>query len=278
MWPEVTKALEENRRELLLEGSKVAKRVADEGVDSRIFSLKELNFLRLSGTCLTTLDSQVCQLAEKLTDLDLHNNAIEEIPSELSQLHSLKTLNLSGNKLQHLPDAVRNIGSLLTLNVSHNLIETIGDISGLGKLHELYVNGNKLSSLPDGVETLESLLVVQADHNQIEALPEDIHKLHHLKSLHMTDNCLSSLPLSIVLLDKLRVLDLRANKFTDRRLLKLANVDQTQPKGIFKYLKPLYEKESTSKKGGEYISSMAAVSFLVKHKLEKSDVPKRASL
>lgn len=251
MWPEVSQAAEQNKRELLLDGDNVSQRITENGLDEGIFKLKSLNFLRISNTCLKAVDPLIAQLSEKLTNLDLHQNHLETLPDELGNLSNLKLLDLSGNQLCEIPDAVCKLSTLLTLNLSNNQLVSIPDVSGNSNLHELFVTNNQLEALPPGLTTLEQLLVIQADHNQIKELPDTIHKVTHLKSLHLSDNLLTDLPLSLVLLDKLKVLDLRGNKFSDRRLHKLANVDQTQPKGVFKYLKPLYDKQAGDSSKGK---------------------------
>ena len=245
MWPEVEAAKKDNRKELLLDGAAISKRIEESGgLDSGLFELKDLNFLRISQTSLQTVDSRLSQLSEKLTSLVLHQNSLTELPDAIGDLVHLKFLDVAGNKLTELNSAVCKLTALLTLNVSQNEIAAIPDVSGLSNLHEFLVTSNKLCEFPEGICSLEHLATVQADHNQIAALPTNISEMRMLKALHLADNQLVDLPPSLVLLDKLRVLDLRGNKFSDRRLLKLANVDQTQPKGVFKFLKPLHDKQS----------------------------------
>lgn len=256
MWPEIEKAKSESKKELILDGEEVSSRIKERGVDGELFALTDLNFLRLSNTCLQKLDSNISGLSEKLTNLDLHGNRLSDLPSELGSLSGLKSLNLSGNSLSTLPVEVCQLSNLITLNISQNEFETLPEFSGLGSLHELYMAGNKLSLLPDGITNLQQLLILQGDYNQITALPSDIHKLCHLKALHLANNSLKELPPSLVLLDKLRTLDLRGNNnISDRRLLKLVNVDQTQPKGVFKFLKPLYDKQAKESKKGRFIEA-----------------------
>lgn len=245
MWPEVEAAKNDKRKELILDGAAISERITNsKGLDNELFELTDLNFLRISQTSLQLLDPKISQLSSKLTSLVLHQNGLTALPDTIGDLVNLKLLDVAENKLPSLNDAVCKLSGLLTLNISQNELETLPNVSGLTNLHDLMLTGNKLRELPEGIGSLEHLATIQADHNQICALPEDLHEVKMLKSFHLSDNLLASLPLSMVLLEKLKLLDLRGNKFSDRRLLKLANVDQTQPKGVFKYLKPLYDKQS----------------------------------
>lgn len=246
MWPEVLAAKNDKRKELLLDGPVISKRIADsDGLDSELFELKDLNFLRISQTPLRSIDTRISQLSEKLTSLVLHQNGLSDLPDTIGELVNLKLLDVAENTLTSLNPAVCKLSALLTLNVGQNQIEELPEVSGLSNLHELLLTRNKLQKLPEGVGSLEHLALIQADHNQINQLPDNVHDIRMLKSFHLADNQLTELPPSLVLLEKLKLLDLRGNKFNDRRLTKLANVDQTQPKGVFKFLKPLYDKQSS---------------------------------
>lgn len=247
MWPEIEAAKQSNKRELILDGDVITKQIENTGgIDESLFELVDLNFLRISQTCLQSLHPKIQQLSGKLTSLVLNKNRLTELPDEVGKLSHLKLLDLSGNALGSLNPSVCQLTELLTLNLCQNELEALPDLAGLTNLHELLLTSNKLTSLPVGLAGLEHLATIQADHNQLALLPEDIDRISMLKVLNMADNALTELPPGLVTLDKLKVLDLRGNKFSDRRLLKLANVDQTQPKGVFKFLKPLYDKQKSS--------------------------------
>lgn len=82
MWPEISSAKQENKRELSLNGDKFTDQLAknDGKLDSSLFELKQLNFLQLS-----------------------HSPQLCEIPDVIHKLENLQSLLLFGNHLSSLP-------------------------------------------------------------------------------------------------------------------------------------------------------------------------------
>lgn len=82
MWPEISSAKQENKRELNLNGDKFTKQLKenDGKVDAALFELKQLNFLQLSNSIT------FC-----------------EIPDDVQRLENLQSLLLFGNRLSSVP-------------------------------------------------------------------------------------------------------------------------------------------------------------------------------
>lgn len=81
MWPEISSAKQENKRELSLNGDKFTEQLTknDGKLDAAMFELKQLNFVQLSN-------SKLC-----------------EIPDSIQKLDNLQSLLLFGNQLKTLP-------------------------------------------------------------------------------------------------------------------------------------------------------------------------------
>lgn len=71
-------------------------------------------------------------------NLQLHDNALTELPEEIGALEKLAKANFSHNKLTRLPEPFFRLKDLNTLNLSHNnFVELNADISDLVMLENL---------------------------------------------------------------------------------------------------------------------------------------------
>ena len=136
-WSEISQALEEKRRELVLTGKDVALRVEKDGLDDALYSLELLNFLEISNVGLRSISSDVGKL-DSLVNLVLRSNKLESLPGSIGQLKTLHVLDVSRNALTELPNE-------------------IGDLS---ELHTFDASSNQISSLPDTFSKLEKLTVI----------------------------------------------------------------------------------------------------------------------
>lgn len=82
MWPEISCAKQENKRELILNGEKFTEQLVKNNgkLDAALFDLKQLNFMQLS-----------------------HSPQLCEIPDDIQKLENLQSLLLFGNHLTSLP-------------------------------------------------------------------------------------------------------------------------------------------------------------------------------
>ncbi|KAK9275580.1 hypothetical protein L1049_022847 [Liquidambar formosana] len=107
----------------------------------------------------------------KLQTLDLSNNKISSLPSDLWSLGSLKTLNLSFNQIYgSLPNNIGNFGLLESLDLScNNFSGAIPEaISSLVSLQVLKLNQNGLQlSVPWGILNCQSLVSIDLSSNQL---------------------------------------------------------------------------------------------------------------
>jgi len=253
-WLEVDKAKEENRHELVLTGDAVATRIAETGLDERIFTLSTLNFLEVSKCGLQTLPQGVAQLTG-LSNLVLHGNRLRAVPDGVGQLSRLKFLDLSTNELESLPSSVGELRELQTLNVNNNRLTELIDPRAMISLHILDVSHNCLTEIPEGIccSQLSSLNTILANNNELECVPEDLFELPSLKLLDVTANKLTEIPPVLSECPKLKELKFGSNPLKDKRLLKM--MGQCSTKACLDYLHGVLEKErksgKSSKGGGD---------------------------
>ncbi|XP_003211231.1 E3 ubiquitin-protein ligase LRSAM1 isoform X4 [Meleagris gallopavo] len=112
---------------------------------------------------LTSLVPKSCSLLSLITVkvLDLHDNQLASLPTDIGQLTSLQVLNLERNLLKCLPQSIGDLAQLQVLNVKGNkLRELPATVSGLRSLRTLNISENLLQELPRvlaHIRTLETL-------------------------------------------------------------------------------------------------------------------------
>ncbi|TYI48088.1 hypothetical protein E1A91_D13G222000v1 [Gossypium mustelinum] len=134
--------------------------------------------LKASGLGLTGLipDSTIGKLT-KLRFLDLSNNKITALPSDLWSLGSLKRLNLSCNKITgSLSNNIGNFGRLQVVDLSDNDFsgEIPETISSLVSLQTLKLAGNGFEgSIPTGILRCWSLVSLDLSSNRLNGTLPD---------------------------------------------------------------------------------------------------------
>lgn len=104
--------------------------------------------LELRDQQLTILPTEIIQLTQ-LAKLDLSENLLTNLPPEIGELICLKSLDLSYNKLTSLPVEIGQLTGLKVLNISNNKLDSLPpEIGRLKKLEELYWDGNPLKLMP----------------------------------------------------------------------------------------------------------------------------------
>ncbi|XP_020779611.1 leucine-rich repeat-containing protein 47 isoform X2 [Boleophthalmus pectinirostris] len=237
-WPEIEKAASEKRRELVLQGPAVDRRVsAAGGLSSAVYSLTLLNYLEVSQCPSLTQLHEDIRLLINLQSLVLCRNKLVSVP-RVDTLQALKVLDLSVNELGSLPEGVCGLKELTTLNLSCNHLETLPEgLSQCPKLSTLNVSKNRLSSLPSDLcsDKLELLSTVLASDNLLQELSPEVHRLPALKTLDLSNNKLSEIPPALSDCPKLKEINFKGNKLRDRRLEKMVNGCQT--KSVLEYLR-----------------------------------------
>jgi hypothetical protein len=93
-----------------------------------------------------------------LREIDLHGNAIEALPEDMSGLKALETLSLQGNKLKTIPKSAATLRRLRALNLAENVVERLpSEISEMTMLTSLWLYSNALKELPETMKKMPSL-------------------------------------------------------------------------------------------------------------------------
>ena len=175
------------------------------------------------------------------TELDLSNNQLSELPTEITKLANLTTLDLRNNQLSELPTEITKLTNLTTLYLRNNqLSELPAEITQLTNLTWLDLRNNQLSELPTEITQLTNLTTLSLDGNQLSELPADITQLTNLTTLDLRDNQLSELPAEITQLTNLTTLLLDGNPLKSPP----PEIAAQGVQAIFEYLRHLPEKET----------------------------------
>ncbi|PHH81385.1 hypothetical protein CDD82_912 [Ophiocordyceps australis] len=208
--------------------------------------LTGLRELKMSKNRLCGPLSRATSKLEALEILDLHGNAISELPDTFGALSRLRILNLNDNRLESLPFSNLSAKSLTELSVKKNQLRDILineqidslpmlqmlDASSnqlthlvapraricLPAIHTLLLSVNKLQELPD-VTTWTSLLTLKVDENGMSDFPVGFTRLDKLRHADFAYNDIRMVPPEISRMDCLSMFGLAGNPLRDRKLL-----------------------------------------------------------
>ena len=181
-----------------------------------ITEIPSLRELRLAENALEGSLPTFFGNLQKLELLDLHDNAISEIPDSIEGMPNLSVLNVSGNKLSCLPWHALSSLALSSLDASKNRLSGAlfpsDDIPALVALSLLDVAFNGLTSLTHTMTlpNLPNIRILTLTHNRLKHLP-DISALTSLTTLSTGNNQLTSMPEGMTVLQGLRTVDLSTN-------------------------------------------------------------------
>ena len=160
---------------------------------------------------LTTFPLEILSLAESLEILDLSNNKLTEIPSEIKQLTKLKIAFFSNNLFTHFPSSFKECPNLYMLGFKANQIEHFPeDILPLD-LSWLIITDNKIQSLPRSIGKLHKLQKFSTAGNKLSSLPEEMANCHNLELLRISANELNHIPNWLASMPKLSWLAFSGN-------------------------------------------------------------------
>lgn len=208
----------------------------------KIGSMEDLNlgrFKKLESLCLRqnllTSMTAVSELpTETLEELDLYDNRINHISSNLNKFVHLKNLDLSFNKIKN----IKNIDKLVNLEYLYFVQNKIREIKGLEtlkKLKYLELGGNKIDEISSTLNELPSIEQLWLGKNKIPRLQnlsqlvnlrvlsiqsnrltkiEGLDKLTNLEELYLSHNGISKIE-NLENNTKLKVIDVTSNRISN---------------------------------------------------------------
>ena len=142
-------------------------------------------------------------------------------------------IDLSDNGLTVLPSDLLKNTNLVDLNISDNSISTLpSQIQGWINLEALRMGNNNLSAIPAEVRFFTKLATLDVSQNNLTGIPAEIGQLSNLKSLDLSDNKITEFPNEILSLTDLDTLDIRGNPVTAEHL-KLLQDNLTETEILF---------------------------------------------
>ncbi len=133
---------------------------------------------------------------------------------ETARLKKVKNLDLSNNDIKILPSEIGNLPYLEHLDLSYNYLRELPpEIGMLNRLKTLLVTKNELTELPFEIGNLTKLTLVDISHNRITDIPSEIGHLVNLKSFDSSYCRLRKLPIEFINLLSLKELFLEENDF-----------------------------------------------------------------
>jgi Leucine-rich repeat (LRR) protein len=137
------------------------------------------------------LPAEIIRLASSLTELEISDTKIIELPNNIGKLKLLEKLILSDAGLKSLPKSIGALSSLMTLILDHNSLSSLPKtMINLRSLHQLTLTNNpKLYSI-ESLNGHRNLTYLDTRQSPIQFLPKNLPKLVHLD---MSDNNLTDL-------------------------------------------------------------------------------------
>jgi Protein kinase domain/Leucine rich repeat/Leucine Rich repeats (2 copies) len=163
---------------------------------------------------LTEFPSEIFELADTLEILDLSNNALSDLPSDLHRLKKLRIIFCSNNQFTHLPEVLGQCENLSMIGFKANKINHIPESAiPTRTLRWLIVTDNALKKMPDALGECAKLQKLMLAGNQLTTLPANMANCHALELLRISANQFTALPDFLFNLPKLTWLAYAGNPF-----------------------------------------------------------------
>ncbi len=174
---------------LNLQGNKLTK------VPPSIRKNRRLESLWLGNNKLTELNIKTLRRLHRLSDLNLYNAGLTQLPRTIGRLRHVRILDLYYNNFTTLPEQIGRMKRLEQLAVAHNGLHDLP--ASLGKLHRLsvlFAHHNRISKLPAEFQRLTNLHVLDLGYNWLSVAPPVLKSLSSLEELSLNNNELRAFP------------------------------------------------------------------------------------
>ncbi|OXB60529.1 hypothetical protein ASZ78_007432 [Callipepla squamata] len=139
--------------------------------------LEHLDKLELHQNALTNIPEQLCENLKCLTYLDLHSNRFTSFPTYLLKMNCITYLDISRNDIgpSFALDPHLRCPTLKQLNLSYNQLMSIPEFLAnvAENLEQLLLEGNKISCLSSPL-SLKELKILNISKNNISSLAENV--------------------------------------------------------------------------------------------------------
>lgn len=185
--------------------------------DTTIGKLNKLEILDLSNNNITGLPSDLWSLGS-LKNLNLSHNQISgSLPNNIGNFGLLESVDLSSNNFSgEIPAAISSLSSLRVLKLDQNGFEMgiPSGILGCQSLVEIDLSTNRLNgSLPDGFgAAFTKLKILNLAGNEIHGRDSDFAEMKSITTLNISGNLFKGSVMG-VLNELLEVIDLSKNQF-----------------------------------------------------------------
>ena len=157
---------------------------------------------------------EILSLADSLEVLDLSNNKLTSLPSELKQLKKLKILFASNNDFEAMPEVLGECPQLEMVGFKSNQIKHIPEKSLPQRLRWLILTENKITELPDSIGERPRLQKLALAGNRLTSLPKNMSQLTNLELVRISANQLTECPDQLLTLPKLAWFAFSGNPFS----------------------------------------------------------------
>ncbi len=170
--------------------------MAEEGLNAN-----DITTIKLKYRDLRAIPHWIFSKTPNVIEINMSDNEIESVPSDIGLLRKLKTLELSDNKIHDVHRNIRHAQNLRTISLPNNKMKAIPEaFYHLPNLVSLLLSRNQIEEVSPQIANLQNLEYLGLTNNPIRQLPPEMGRLSSLKALYLMHTSLVLLPKEIAAL------------------------------------------------------------------------------